>query len=276
MRVDFLDIDGIRSRILHAGDGEGVLLIHGVGTTAERWVRNIDSIGQNFNVVAPDLVSCGFSSNSNFTQSYPQEVHVAQILGIIEQRGFKKVSVVGSSYGGLIATLLTLQQPAIVNRLVIVGSGSALHPAEEQAKVLTASRVNGLKAMDDGTLAGTRRRMENIVYDPLSVPAESLLVQLTSNALPGRREAATAMYDRLIEALRHPEIQAFPKLEEISVPTLIVTGRDDIRSSWELARAAAKRIPNCRLEIFEDCGHGPMFEHAEEFNRLVVQFLTQG
>ena len=84
------------------------------------------------------------------------------------------------------------------------------------------------------------------------------------------------MYDRLIEALRHPEIQAFPKLEEISVPTLIVTGRDDIRSSWELARAAAKRIPNCRLEIFEDCGHGPMFEHAEEFNRLVVQFLTQG
>ena len=273
MRVRFLDVNGLRTRVLHEGSGPPVLLLHGLGTTAERWLANIDVLGDRFAVHAPDLLGAGFSADQAYT-SAPQLHHIAHLTALVDALSLREFSVVGSSYGGLLAALLALAMPDRVKRLVIVGSGSALHPPAEQEQVLKAARENSLKALRDATLEATRKRMERIVFRPESVPPMCLMVQLTANALPGRLQNAEQLYDAMIPALAVPEAQVYQRLEQILQPTLIVTGRNDIRASWQLAEQASKRIPDCQFEVFEECGHGPMFEQPMQFNALVGEFLA--
>jgi pimeloyl-ACP methyl ester carboxylesterase len=192
---------------------------------------------------------------------------------VVDDLELTEFAVGGSSYGGLLATLLYFELPHRIRRLVIVGSGSALHRPDRQAEVLKAVKANTLKAFHEGTLAACRRRMQNTTFDPSAVSEPALQMLLTANALPGRLEATGAFFDSVIQHARRPECLVIDRLEEIKAPTLIVTGRDDIRASWERAEAASKRIPDCRLRIFERCGHAPMLEHADDFNREVLAFL---
>ena len=272
MRARFLEAAGLRTRILHEGTGEAVLLLHGLGTTAERWIRNIDPLAKHFAVFAPDLPGAGFTDDVDYRDT-PQAAHLGHLAGLLDALGVQRFSVVGSSYGGLLAALLALAMPDRVNRVVIVGSGSALHPPEEQKGVLQAAEKNAISALEDGSYEATRKRMERIVFDPASVPEAALSIQLTANAWPGRKASARQLYPAMVRALDVGEAQVFSRLEQIAQPTLIVTGRDDIRASWQCAADASKRIRDCRLEIFDACGHGPMLEHPERFNRVVIDFL---
>jgi pimeloyl-ACP methyl ester carboxylesterase len=274
MRARFLSVGGFRTRLLHDGQGEPLLLIHGLGTTAERWLRNIDPFSAKHAVYAPDLLSSGFTDDGRFGGAPPQRAHLAHLKALITELGLARYAVCGSSYGGLLAALLALDDPERVRRLIIVGSGSALHPAEQQVEVLRAARDNALRAAADATLEGQLRRLRAIAYDPGSIPEAAALALLVSGALPGRAEASLDLYDSLVAAAADPAFQTYPRLEEIRVPTLIVTGRDDPRASWERAVEAQRRLPDCRLEIIERCGHAPMLEYPEAFNALALSFLA--
>lgn len=273
MRVLFKDILGYRTRLLAEGSGSPVILLHGLGTLAERWLANIDVLGEHHSVYAPDLLSHGLSQDVDFGDTAPQLRQVEHIVALLDELGFDRSAVVGSSYGGLLATLLAVNHPGRVSKLVIVGSGSALHRPDRQADVLKAVKANTLKAFHEGTLAACRRRMQNTTFEPSAVSEPAVQMLLTTNALPGRLQATEAFFDSVIPHAREPECLVVDRLEQIAAPTLIVTGRDDIRASWEMAEAASKRIPDCRLRIFEKCGHAPMLEHADEFNREVLAFL---
>lgn len=273
MRATFLQIDGGLTRVLHEGDGPPLILVHGLGTSAERWAQNIDTLARSYSVYAIDLFNSGFSADIRFTEKPPQKAHIEQLQEFCNALGIKKASLAGSSYGGLVVSLLALERPDLVDKLVIVGSGSALHPPDEQKKSLQAARENGLRALKAGGLAALRKRMENIVSDPASVPENTLLSLLTANALPGRDQALVDLYDGIIGSCGVADAQVYHRLESISQPTLIVTGRDDIRAKWELAQEAARRIPRCELHIYEKCGHAPMQEHPERFNGDLLRFL---
>ncbi len=274
MRARFLHLAGASIRLLESGSGYPVLFVHGLGTPAERWMHNLDALGARFHAFAPDLLNNGFSDDfGEGLEQPPQLAHVAQMLHLLDALGIDECAAVGSSYGGLIAGLLALRAPERVRRLVIVGSGSALHPPDLQQQVLRAVKANAMKAIDGGTLDDCRERLRATAFDERSVHEAMLPVLLTSNALPGRRAAAERFYDALIEHATRADCQTWPRLEQLSMPTLIVTGRNDIRASWEKAVQAAARIPDCRIEIFESCGHGPMAEHPERFNALLDDFL---
>lgn len=274
MRVEFHRIAGLRTRILTEGSGAPLLLLHGVGTMAERWDRNIDALAAGHRVIAPDLLWCGFSDDVQFDARSPQLAHLDHLESLLAALGIVRFSVAGSSYGGLLAALLALRHPGRVDRLVVVGSGSAFHPPGEQRTVLTKARQNAITALEDGTLGGIYRRFANIVYDPASVSEAAAAMQLTANALPGRFQASVTFYDRVIAALGDPAAQVHARLESIVTPTLIVSGRDDPRAAWQRAEDARLRMPNARLIIVERCGHGPMFEHADLFNAAVADFLA--
>ena len=66
------------------------------------------------------------------------------------------------------------------------------------------------------------------------------------------------------------------RLEEIRVPTLIIWGAQDRLLPVAHAHLAAKRLPNARLHIFHPCGHVPNIERAQEYNALVIDFLSNG
>jgi pimeloyl-ACP methyl ester carboxylesterase len=198
---------------------------------------------------------------------------VAHLLGLARHLGIDRFAIAGSSFGALLSALVYFEVPACVEKLVIVGSGSAFNTEVELERVLAESFANGLSAYAEPTLANCRRRMANICYDPASVPEEMLLVQMTSYALPGVREAYERRMRGMMDLTACRPYRILERLEAVHVPTLIVWGRQDKRGIYERALEAVRRLPNGRLVAFDRCGHHPHIEHPTEFNELVRQFV---
>jgi 2-hydroxy-6-oxonona-2,4-dienedioate hydrolase len=275
MKALFQPADGRRMRVLAAGrpGDAAIVLVHGIGTLAERWVRNIEELAAVAPVLAPDLWNNGFSDDLRPGEQ-PPLAHMKQLVQLLDAQGVRRCVVVGSSYGGQIAALLALNHPDRVAGLVVVGSGTALHPPHEQAPVLHAVRANAIKAIEDGTADGLRARLRSTSFSDEGVVGEMVLPLLTANALPGRRESSLLFFDALIAAAGDPACLVQPRLEALRMPVLLITGRDDARARWQAAVEARERIPGSQVHVFERCGHGPMAEHPQLFNRLVSQFAA--
>ena len=275
MRISFANIDGIKTRYLHEGSGAALLLIHGVGMSGDMWLRNIDPLAEHWSVYAPDLLGHGFTDTIDLNGDPPQPHMVAHLGKLMDAVGADRYSIAGSSYGALLAALMYFDRPERVDKLILVGSGSAFHPPDEQEKTLKAAAANAATAMGDPTLQSCRSRMANICYDPASVAEELLLNQLTSYALPNRFDFYQATIAGLIATVGSDVHRVYTRLEKIEASTLIITGREDIRSSWELTELAHQRMPVAELHVFEKCGHMPMSEHPVAFNDLVANFLQR-
>ncbi len=275
MKASFINVNGVRQRYLYEGNGPALLMIHPIGHSADVFVRNIDVLANHFTVIAPDLPGHGFSDSIDFGDMSPQRATAQHFSALLEQLGLKKYSVLGSSYGGLVAALLALERPAHVQAMVIVGSGSVFQPAKLQESVLRAVYANASTAMGNPTLASCRQRIANICWAPEAVAEEILLIQLTSYALPDRLDAYRQTLESLIAHLEDPQENTCTRLTEFKIPALVLTGREDTRADWRVLKKGCRQIPNARFVIFEHCGHLPYLERPVAFNAEVAEFLTR-
>lgn len=274
MRARFLYVDGVRTRVLYAGTGPALLLLHGVGVSSDTFIRTIDELGKDYSVYAPDMLGHGFTDAVDFKGDPPQPATVRHIARLAECLGIERYSIAGSSYGGLIAALVWFDRPNRIDNLILIGTGAVFHPAEEQEATLRNAAANASQAMGDPTLDSCRRRLGAICYDPRAVPEEILPVQLTSYALPDRFQAYQATIAGLIATCSSAEHRVYTRLEQLRARTLVIVGREDIRAQWTLHVEGSKRIPNARLVILEKCGHLPYLEHPAAFNEAVRSFLA--
>jgi pimeloyl-ACP methyl ester carboxylesterase len=250
-----------------------LFLLHGVGLSADTFIRNIDALGEQFSVYAPDLLGHGFTDAVDFGNATPQLANARMIGRLADELGVQRYSVGGSSFGALVAALMWFERPRQVSELILIGSGSAFHPADEQEKTLKAAFANAAAVMADPTLASCRQRLAAICHEPESVASDILLTQLTSYAISDRFDAYKRTIEGVISSLKDDNSRVLSRLESIHARTLIITGRDDIRSQWSLHIAGRKRIPHSRIVILDKCGHLPYMEHPEIFNKTVDAFL---
>jgi 2-hydroxy-6-oxonona-2,4-dienedioate hydrolase len=273
MRVAFAEIEGLQTRYLYAGGGPALLIVHPVGLLADCFHRNIDELAENFTVYVPDLLGHGFTASPDLARAAPQGQFVRHLLAFADHVGLQSYSVLGSSLGGLIAALLYMERPDSIDKLVIIGSGSTFHPPDDFVATIKATAANGSKAMIDATLASCRARLETICFDDAAVDDVLPLIQLTSYAAPDRLASYQAILNGLMETAADSSLRVYDRLEELRVPTLVIQGREDIRSQIAHTEAGIARMPTARLSIYEQCGHLPFYEQPQRFNEEVAQFL---
>ena len=271
MRVAYAQAGGCRTRYLTEGKGPALLLLHPIGHSADVFFRNVDALASAFTVIAPDLPGHGFSDPIAFDSKPPQGPTVAHLRALLTGLGHDSFAVLGSSYGGLLAALLAEAEPGRTFGLVIVGSGSVFHENDQQRTTLSGTRDNVADGMRDPSIANCRKRIANICFSPDSVPEEILLSRATSLALPDRLPNFLDTLDGL--AASGPVDRILDRLEKLCTPTLVITGRDDIRASVERHELGVARMPDARLTVYERCGHLPSLEHADRFNAEVLSFL---
>lgn len=273
MQVSFIDVDGVSTRYLHAGSGPAVLLLHGIGAAADNWIRTVDALAQRFSVLAPDNLGAGFTGIVDLKGGPPQPRMVRHLARFAEVLGIEGYSVVGHSYGGLLAALLYFHRPERMRKLVVACSASTFLPPDEQRKALERSFSQLGPAGESAELEEFCARKRRAAFDPASIPEALLYATFIANARPGRLAFYKATMQGLIASADSTEHRVYSRLEKITVPTLAISGRNDAGCSAEVVEREARRIGGAKHVVFDRCGHFPMLEHAAAFNGLVSEFL---
>ena len=275
MEARFIDVNGVRTRCLIGGkpDNYPLLLLHGYGGTADVWIRNIDPLSDKYYVVAVDMISAGYTDLVDTGGRPPQPQTVAHLKALVGKLGFDKFCPVGTSYGGLIGSLLYFDMPQRVNKLVLQGSGSVFNDDKDLAATLKNVRKNFGPVFDHATLDSVRAGVVKQVVNPHSIPEEMLHLMATAYARPGMRKAWEQGLDGLLDLEACRPHRVLDRLEKLDVDTLVMWGREDPGAIYASAVAGVKRMPRARLVTFEKCGHKPMYEHTELFHRELRGFL---
>ncbi len=273
MRVTIADVGGVQTRYYHAGSGPPLLLLHGLAATADTWLCNVDALAETFSVVAPDLVGRGLTDPVDLEGGPSQPKEVEHLLALADHLGIDRMSVVGGSYGGLAGALLYLARPGLIDRMVIVASGSGFNTEEQQARMLADIDAHADRVFGPGLdIDDCRRRFARIVHDPGCLPEAMLYMIANLNAQPRNVAAYRALMDGMKDADRVRPWRIVDRFAEIDLPVLVINGRDDFLSSWERSEEVSRLMPNARLEIWEKCGHLPYVEYPDRFNRTVAAF----
>lgn len=274
MKVSFADVGGARIRYYHEGAGEPLLLIHGFGASADCWAHTIDAFGERYRTIAPDLPGHGLSDRIDFGDEPPQ-IHLVHCLGrFMDALDIGRCAVVGSSLGSVLACLLHDARPHQVSRLVLVGSATVVSDlGTPNPDTIRAAMANGSKAMRAVSWEACIDRLANVFFHRDRAPADVALVHATAYALPDRLAAYTAIGEGIIAFAGDDRVKV--RAEDIPVPVLILSGREDIRAPIDIIEKNYKRFPDVEKVTFTGCNHMPELEHPGEFTAAVLDFLSR-
>ena len=255
------------------GDGNNVVvMLHGSGPGASGWAnfnRNIDPlIDAGFRVL---LINCpGWGKTDTVVCAESRsELNGRVVKAVIDQLGINKISLLGNSMGGHSAVAFALANPDNVDKLVLMGGGTG------GVSSFVPMPTEGIKLIGalyrEPTLENLKRMMNVFVYDASDLTEDLMQARLT-NLL-----ARPDHLENFVKSLQaHPK--QFPdqsaRLDEINAETLIVWGRNDRFVPVDTGYRLNAGILNSQLHVFNKCGHWAQWEHAEKFNRLVLDFLT--
>jgi pimeloyl-ACP methyl ester carboxylesterase len=263
MAVHWLEVHGLRVGYERAGHGPPLILVHGAVCDSRVWERQFDAFSGEFSVVAWDAPGCGESADPPESFRLPEYADV--LAGLLETLGLERAHVLGHSFGGALALELARRHPARVRTLILIGGyagwAGSLPASEVQRRLVFA-----LEAAERLPHDFDPESMPGLFSDKLAPEAAATLARIMSESRP---VATRAMAYALAEAdLR----EALPF---IAVPTLLVYGDADERSSLTVAHDLRDGIPGSRLVVLPGLGHECYLEDPDRVNSEVRNFLRE-
>ncbi|BBX91473.1 alpha/beta hydrolase [Mycolicibacterium boenickei] len=265
----YLDVGGVRTRYLHAGDPKlpALVLLHGSGGHAEAYVRNLESHAEHFSTWSIDMLGHGYTDKPG----HPLEVahYVDHLIGFLDTIGAQRAHISGESLGGWVAARAAADHPDRVEKLVLNTAGGSQADPEVMKRIITLS----MAAAENPSWETVQARIKWLMADKTRDYDDIVASRQAVYRQPG---FVAAMSD--IMALQDPEIRARNLLGEkeygsITAPTLVLWTSDDPTADVSEGRRIASMIPRARFEVMPDCGHWPQYEDPETFNRLHLDFL---
>jgi pimeloyl-ACP methyl ester carboxylesterase len=250
-----------------AGTGDPpIIFLHGSGPGATSWgnfARNVGPLSEHYRCLLVDQP--GYGKTDTMVMTEPRNtVNARAVKDLMDAIGVEKATLVGNSMGGATALTFAIDYPTRVEKLVLMGSGGAGTP------LFTNFPTEGIKllnaAFDDPTFESMRRLFDVMLYDGSIV---------TDDAIRARHAALMANTEHIESRKKSVNVQRniSADLPKIEAPTLIIHGRNDRVVPFEGSLQLLSAIPNSTLHVFNQCGHWAQTEHADEFNRLVLDFL---
>ena len=257
-----------RIHINEAGSGEPIVLLHGSGPGATGWTNfssNIPVLAKKYHVIAADMPGWGESQ----PVTWQKRDHTGALLELIDELGLDTITLVGNSMGGGTTIRFGYEHPERVSRLITMGASSGLSTIfgpggfTEGIKILQ-------KAYRDPTFDTMRELVDVMTFD--SSFATDELIRSRAEMV-----AATPEHNRnFLEGTgKRAVVELDPdKVQTIKAPTLLCHGRDDRVVHFENSLRLLSWIPDSRLVLLNRCGHWLQIEHADEFNRMVDDFIV--
>ncbi|MBI2060216.1 MAG: alpha/beta fold hydrolase [Nitrospirae bacterium] len=305
MEEKHIRLDGADICYLDEGQGEPVLFVHGLGGYKENWELNVPYFARGRRVVALDLP--GFGHSEKPRREYSMDFFVATVKGLLEKLGIERVHLVGNSMGGMISEAFALAHPLRISSLTLVdAAGVNIFPEKllfgdlQEGGSAARGHPEGIYGIGQGTsqppgaadflaqvfavasgVEKDSKKREQVVRDYIRrlifYTEPPVLEKMVRHALQeffgsdfGNR--AHAFMSSAQNALLTP-VRA--RLRQIEARTWIAWGDHDALLPIENAHVFQKELPHARLTVFPSCGHCPMLEYPDDFNRQLSAFLGE-
>jgi len=272
-----VEIAGVSTYVVDAGEGPSVLLIHGYGDTADGWRRVVPGLARDHRVVALDVPPFGRSGTP------PQKVNLLDFYSeffpaLLDELELDRTSVIGHSLGGAVSLRMAIDHPDRVERLGLIAPAGLGHAPPWWWHALTA------RALYDGVLS---------IPSPITTPLVKLgmktFLELRLFADPHKlQDEIKHLVDlhgsgrdlKALLAAGHACIDSYTgrlleRSQELEIPLWMLWGRKDGLVPSMHARRFERAHPGAEVHILEDCGHYPHIELPQRFNALLRGWLDQ-
>lgn len=239
-------------KFIEEGEGEPLVLLHGLFGALSNFEHLINYFKKSYKVIVPmlplfdlDLLHTTVGGLAKFVKKF------------IEQRNYNNIHLLGNSLGGHVALVYILKNPSRIQSLTLTGSSGLFESGM------------GDSYPKRGDKEYIRKKTEITFYDPKMATEELVneCFEITNNRLKVIKIIALAK-----SAIRN---NLGEELGQISQPTCLIWGNNDIITPPFVAKEFNKLIPNSELHFIDKCGHAPMMEVPGEFNHILEGFLSK-
>ena len=240
------------------GSGDPVVLLHGLGSTANVWEPQVRALAERFTLVRYDLEGAG---RSPCTSALSIDGWVQDLKALLDLERIGKARLVGHSLGTLILQHFAVAYPMHVGKLVLIGVNRAPPEARRQAvrERVAKVRAEGLDAIVDTVVKGG--------LSPHTLADKPEVVAFVRELLTRQ---PTEGYARSCEAMA---AAVAADVGGIQAPVLLVAGRDDGISPVANSEGIAADLPNAQLRVLEQCGHWHPIEQPAGVTQALREFL---
>jgi pimeloyl-ACP methyl ester carboxylesterase len=240
-------------------DGKPLVLLHGIGASAERWSHVIPTLSKYFRVITPDIVGFGYSDKP--TVEYTMDFFLEFFNGFLDSLDISKVNVIGSSFGGHLATEFAITFNRKIEKLVLASPAGMMRTS-------TPTLDGYIMAALYPTFENAFKAFREMAHDPDAVTEGIIMDFVNRMKLPNAKYA----FMSTLLGMRHaPKLQG--RLSKIISPVLLVWGDSDRMIPVQYSKEYSE-IPDSELVVIKNCGHTPYVEKPMTFNKLILKFLV--
>jgi 2-hydroxy-6-oxonona-2,4-dienedioate hydrolase len=257
LQTRFAEVWGHKIRYLEQGSSDrNVILVHGLGGSAERWLEVMPLLSYKYRVIAPDMI--GFGHSDKPLTDYTIEFFAKFLSSFIDSLGINKTILIGTSLGGQIAAQCAASDDAIEKLVLVAPSGAMKHSTPTlDAYIMAALYPNQISA---------RIAFEMMLHS-------GTVDEFTVTDFVKTMTAPNAKLAFLSSVLSIKNSQIHKGLRKIKIPTLLVWGNEDKMIPIEYAKEFLGSIRNCKFLELKGMGHLPHVERPEMFSESVLEFL---
>jgi pimeloyl-ACP methyl ester carboxylesterase len=261
MDEKFVTVNRNKIRYLEDGNSDrNLILLHGLGGYAERWSNIMPFLAKKFHLIVPDMIGHGQSDKP--TADYTPEYFAKFVFDFMDSLGIKNTCMIGTSLGGQVVIECAATQSPTIKKIILISPAGIM---KKSTPVLDAYTMAALYP----TKEAAKNAYQMMIGRGKQV-SEISIERFLSNM--SRPNAKMVFLSTLLGLKNAPDI--FDKLEKISVPTLLIWGKEDKLIPYEYASQFVASINKCKLIPMEGCGHSPYVEDPEKLSELVMKFLA--
>jgi pimeloyl-ACP methyl ester carboxylesterase len=264
-----VEVNGTKFVFREIGNKGGIplVLLHHLTAVLDDWdPKVVDGLAAKHHVIVFDNRGVGGSGGA--TPKTVEEM-ARDAIAFIGALGFSKVDLLGFSLGGFVSQVIAQQQPGLVRKIILAGTG----PAGGEGIV----NVGAVLQDAFGKAGATKKHPKQFLFFTQTSDGQAAAGDFLTRLKERTKDLDAPVSNETIQA-QLAAIQAWgkgdaTKLGTVQHPVLVVNGDDDVMvpsfNSFELAR----RLPNAQLSIFPDAGHGGIFQHHAAFVQQALAFL---
>ncbi len=259
--MSYFEHEGCQLYYEDRGQGEPVLLVHGLGSSIQDWEYQIPHLLQHRRVLAIDLRGHGRSGKPR--ERYSMAGFAADVAALIEHLGLPRVHLVGISMGGMVGFQLGVDRPELLRSLTIVNSAPEVKARSasdwwQLAKRWTLSRLLSMETIGKG--------LGRVLFPR---PEQAELRAKVEQRWPQNDKRA---YLSSLDAIIGWSVRE--RLSAITCPTLVISADRDY-TPVAVKEAYVRELPDARLVVMERSRHATPMDQPERFNAVLDDFLAQ-